>query len=290
MRHVAVIGVNGQLGTDLVSALGDFRVTGLSHQDFEVCDAAQVSRVLSELEPDVVINTSAFHKVDVCESEPERSFAVNAAGAFNLARAAAELDCTLVHFSSDYVFDGSSARPYVESDSPHPVNVYGVSKLAGEELIRTYCPRHFILRTTGLYGVAGASGKGGNFVETMVRLARGGGPVRVVHDQVMTPTASRDLASAVVELLSRANDIEPGVYHVTSAGQCSWHDFAKEIFRQGGFEVDLSPITSGESGAVARRPEFSVLGHAKWRQAGLAELRPWQDALADYMSAKGHAS
>lgn len=288
MRHVVLIGANGQLGTDLRRALGHFRLTPLTHADLDVSDATRTRHLISELRPDVVINTSAFHKVDVCEDEPAMALAVNATAVYELARLAHELDFTLVHFSSDYVFDGRARTPYREDALPNPVNVYGVSKLAGEYLARNFCPRHYVLRTTGLYGVAGSSGKGGNFVETMIRLGTSGKPVRVVDDQVLTPTATADLAAAVAELLERDGQAPYGLYHVTSAGQCSWYEFAKTIFELSRLQVDLSPITTAESGAKAIRPAFSVFDHARWVQAGLKELRPWREALHDYLRAKGH--
>jgi dTDP-4-dehydrorhamnose reductase len=287
MRHAVIIGSNGQLGTDLQPELKDFRVTGLTHADLDVTDADRAREVLGGLRPDVVINTSAYHKVDVCEDEPGASFAVNASGAYGLARLAAELDFTLVHFSSDYVFRGDGSVPYRETDLAAPISVYGASKLAGENLVRAYAPRHYVIRTTGLYGVAGASGKGGNFVETMLRLGKAGA-VRVVDDQVMTPTATADLAAAVGGLLRREPDVAYGLYHITSGGQCSWFHFAKTIFELAGLHVDLSPITTAESGSKARRPAFSVLDHGKWMAAGFAELRPWREALGDYLRAKGH--
>jgi dTDP-4-dehydrorhamnose reductase len=291
MRHVAVIGANGQLGTDLRAVLDSFQVTGLTHSELDVTESERAATVLRELRPDVVINTSAFHKVDVCEDEPAQSFAVNATGAYNLARLAAELDFTLVHFSSDYVFDGRATVAYAEDDLAVPVSVYGTSKLAGENLVRSTAPRHFVIRTTGLYGLAGASGKGGNFVETMIRLGKSGNPVRVVDDQVMTPTATADLAAAVDALLRREGekgDVDYGLYHVTNAGECSWHGFAQAIFELSGLAVDLSPQTTAESGAVATRPAYSVLGHGRWKRAGFEELRPWRAALGNYLRDKGH--
>ena len=290
MRHLAIIGANGQLGTDLQRALSADRVTPLTHADLDVGDADRARAVLSGLRPDVLINTSAFHKVDVCEDEPGQSFAVNATGAYHLARLARELDFTLVHFSSDYVFDGRVQSPYAEDALPNPINVYGASKLAGEGLVRNFCPRHFVIRTTGLFGVAGASGKGGNFIETMVRLGKSGNPVRVVNDQIMAPTATADLTAAVKELLAaeERGTAPYDLYHVTGAGQCSWYEFARAIFELSGMAVDLSPITTAESGAKARRPPYSVLGHGRWIRAGLRELRPWRAALADYLRAKGH--
>lgn len=287
--HVAIIGATGQLGTDLQPALAEHRLTGLTHAELDVTDAERAGALLRQLRPDVVVNTSAYHKVDICEDTPVESFAVNATGAYHLARLAAELDFTLVHFSTDYVFRGDGAVPCRETDPTEPISVYGASKLAGEKLVGAYAPRHFIIRSTGLYGVAGASGKGGNFVETMIRLGKAG-PVRVVDDQVMTPTATADLAAAVAQLLARQGSaaVPYGTYHITSGGQCSWYAFARTIFELCGMTVDLTPISTAESGSKARRPAFSVLDHGKWMRAGFAELRPWREALADYLRAKGH--
>lgn len=290
MRHVVLIGAHGQLGTDLQPALANARVSAPTRAELDVGDPEATAATLTALAPEVVINTSAFHRVDVCEDEPAAAFAVNAIAAYHLARLAARLDFTLVHFSTDYVFDGRRSVPYRETDAAHPLSVYGASKLAGEQLVRAVAPRHFVIRTTGLYGVAGASGKGGNFVETMIRLGTAG-RVRVVDDQVMTPTATADLAAAVAALLEREGQAEVpyGLYHITNAGQCSWYAFATAIFAACGMAVDVAPIASAESGATARRPAFSVLDHGKWMAAGFAELRPWRAALVEYLHAKGHA-
>lgn len=291
MRHVVVIGARGQLGSDLPAALSGWRVTTLAHGSLDVCEAERARETLAALRPDAVINTSAFHRVDLCEEQPAESFAVNAAGALNLARLAAALDFTLVHFSTDYVFDGCARAPYREDDLPRPLSVYGVSKLAGEHLVRAFCRRHFVIRSAGLYGVAGASGKGGNFVETILRLGHAG-PVRVVDDQVTTPTATSDLASAVSALLGREGvpEVAYGLYHITNAGQCSWYAFARTIFELCRMEVDLRPISSADSGYRAVRPAYSVLDHGKWLGAGFAELRPWRAALAEYLRAQGHVA
>jgi len=290
MPHVVLLGANGQLGTDLREALRGARLTCLTHADLDVCDTTRARELLGGLRPDVLINTTAFHKVDVCEDEPATSFAVNASAVYGLALLAGELGSTFIHFSSDYVFDGRARSPYPEDALPGPLNVYGVSKLAGEYLVRRFCPRHYVIRTTGLYGVAGASGKGGNFVETMIRLGKSGNPVRVVANQVVTPTATADLATAVAALIERDGQVPFGLYHITSAGQCSWYEFAVAIFELCGMQVDLSPITTAESGAKATRPAFSVLDHTRWVHAGLRELRPWREALRDYLRAKGHIS
>jgi dTDP-4-dehydrorhamnose reductase len=292
MPRIVILGTNGQLGTDLQTTLKGQSVVPLTHADLDVCDAARVRTVIRDLRPDVLINCTAFHKVDVCEEEPEMSFAVNATAVYELARLARDLACTFIHFSTDYVFDGWARVPYTEDAPPNPLSVYGASKLAGECLTRNFCPRHFIIRSTGLYGVAGSSGKGGNFVETMIRLGKSGNPVRVVDDQVMTPTPTADLAVSVAALVERdaRRQVPYGLYHVTCAGQCSWFHFAKAIFELCGLRVDLSPITTAESGSKACRPAFSVLDHGRWIRAGFQELRPWREALGDYLRAKGHVA
>ncbi len=290
MRTVLILGANGQLGTELQRALRGSRVVPWTRAELDVCDHEKAGRLLSELRPDVVVNTTAFHRVDLCESQPEATFLVNAVAPYRLARLAAELGFTLLHFSTDYVFDGSSRVPYTEEDPPNPLSVYGLSKLTGERLVQRYAPRHFVLRTTGLYGAVGSTGKGGNFVETMIRLGKTGNPVRVVGDQVCTPTWTGDLARAVTALLAREGEasVPYGLYHLTSAGACSWFEFAAAIFELCGMTVDLRPITSDEYAAPASRPAYSVLAHRRWLAAGFQDLRPWRDGLRDYLEQKGH--
>jgi dTDP-4-dehydrorhamnose reductase len=231
-----------------------------------------------------VINTSAFHLVDAAEHDPERAFRVNAVGPRNLAMACRETGALLVHFSTDYVFSGRATRPYVEDDAADAVNVYGVSKAAGEMLLRHTWPRHLVVRTSGLYGVAGSSGKGGNFVETMLRLAAAARPIRVVSDQVLTPTPTAALALQVVRLVEAGAH---GTYHATCQGACSWYEFAAEIFRQAGVEPVLEAQTTAESGAVALRPAYSVLRNGRLQDLGLDVMPPWPEGLSAYLSATG---
>jgi dTDP-4-dehydrorhamnose reductase len=287
MRHVVIIGARGQLAADLQPALRGVRVTGLTHVDVDVCDPARTRAVVGNLRPDVLINTSAFQNVDLCEDEPALAFAVNAIAVHGLAQLARALDCTLIHFSTDYIFDGRARSPYTEQALPNPLSVYGASKLAGEHLMRNFCPRHFLIRTGGLYGVAGSRSKGGNFVETMIRLGKSGDPVRVVDDQVVTPTATADLAAAIATLVEREGRVPYGLYHVTNAGQCSWHEFAKTIFELCGMRVDVSAVTTREWGAKAARPAFSVLNHSHWVEVGFEAPRPWREALRDYLRTTG---
>jgi dTDP-4-dehydrorhamnose reductase len=282
---VMLIGARGQLGTDLVKALAGWELIPLTHADLEIGDAEQVRQAVSENSPDVVINTAAFHKVEWCEEQPEKAFQVNAVAARNLAQACAAHNAILVHFSTDYVFGGGARRPFSEIDPPRPLNVYGVSKLAGEHLVRETCPRHFIVRTSGLYGVAGASGKGGNFAELMIRLAREKKPIRVVTDQVLSPTYTRDLAWQIKNLVCTG---AYGLYHVTNRGQCSWYEFAGRIFRLLNWDPDFAPTSSAAFGATVRRPDFSVLANDAIGGTDCPEMRPWEEAIEAYLHEKGH--
>lgn len=284
---VLLIGGNGQLAYDLrqtwEAGRSGERLVCLTHDDLEVGDMEAVEQALVRFRPSLVINTSAYHRVDEAERQPERAFLVNAVGPRNLAIACREVDAVLVHFSTDYVFSGRSTRPYVEDDRPDALNVYGASKAAGEMLVRHGWRRHFIIRTSGLYGVAGSSGKGGNFVETMLRLAMSGQPIRVVRDQVLTPTHTASLAAQVVELV--ATDAY-GTYHATCRGECSWYEFAVEIFRQTNLTPRLDPQTTAESGARARRPSYSVLANQALQELGMDSMPPWQEALSAYLAAR----
>jgi dTDP-4-dehydrorhamnose reductase len=281
MRY-AVLGAAGQLGRDLCPRLaGD--VVALTRDRADLTRPETLRAALDDARPDVVINCAAYNFVDRAEAEPEAAFAVNAWGVRHLARLCGERDWTLVHFSTDYVFglDADRRTPWAESDPPGPVGVYGLSKLAGEYLVRSLCPRHLVIRTCGLYGVWGSGGKGGNFVETMLRLAGQGKPLRVVADQTCTPSYTVDVAEAASGLLRAGR---PGLYHVTNAGGCSWYEFARAIFDREGLSPSLTPITSQEYGAAARRPAYSVLAHAALTAAGVPAPRPWREALAAYLA------
>jgi dTDP-4-dehydrorhamnose reductase len=280
-----LIGANGQLGSDIAAMWPAADLVPLTHADVDVTAAARLSDVIAAHKPDLVLNTSAFHNVDVCETEPERAFAVNAIGALNLANACRDAGAALMHISTDYVFSGRAGRPCTEADAPDAINVYGVSKIAGEQLIRGRLDRHYVVRTSGLYGVAGSSGKGGNFVERMLQLALDGQDLKVVDDQTTSPTFTADLASKLLEV---ARSGRYGTYHVTNSGQASWHEFARTIFEQAGVAAKLSPTTTATFGAKAVRPAYSVLANTSLAAAGIATLRPWRDALHDYLGRKGH--
>lgn len=286
--RVLITGANGQLGTDLCQVLSDFDVTPLTHADIEIADGNSVKEAFNRHRPDIVVNTAAYVRVDDCEDHIDKAFLVNALGARNVAVATQELRAKLIHISTDYVFGGEAeprTAPYTEFDTPVPMNMYGKSKLAGENLVRHLCTRHFIVRSSGLFGVAGASGKGGNFVETMLGLAKERNELRVVNDQVFSPSYTRDLAIKVSQLISTEYY---GTFHITNKGTCSWYEFAKEILKLAGLETPVIPVTSGQYPQKARRPSYSVLDNYHLRLLGMDYMRPWPEALRDYMIAKRH--
>ena len=282
---MAIVGAGGQLGTDLVRVMQDWHVIPLTHADLDICDFVYTRKVLEDAKPDIVINTAAFNRVDDCEVEVSKAFWVNAFAVRNLAQICADLGCVFVHISTNYVFDGKKREPYTEDDPPNPLSVYGASKLTGECFARNICPKHFVIRTSGLYGVAGSRAKGGNFVETMIRLAKEGKPIRVVNDQVLTPTYTKDLAEKIKELVQTE---AYGLYHITNSGECSWYEFAAKIFEFLGLKPDFGPTTTAEYGARARRPAYSVLAQKKLKHLGLGDMRSWSEALAEYLREAQH--
>ncbi len=280
-----IIGAKGQLGYDLLRMKPrNLEGIGLGHDDIEIRDYAAVDRKLKEWKPRYVIDLAAYHRVDICEDQAALTFEVNALAAGNLARICREIGAVFVFASTDYVFSGLESSPRIETDATDPINVYGASKRAGESLVKNFCPEsHVIFRVSGLYGVAGSSGKGGNFIETMVRLAREGKPIRVVNDQILTPTYTRELAAKIWEVIQKGAF---GLFHCTSNGECSWFDFAKEIFRRMNLNPPLSPQSTAESGARATRPKYSVLDNRHLRDLGMDTMRPWPEALGDYLKEK----
>jgi len=282
-RYV-VIGATGQLGSDLVRTFDDRagELVPLSTRDVDILDAAATRSTLEALRPTCVLNTAAYNLVDRAEEDGGSAFALNAEAVGSLASVCQSLGARLVHFSTDYVFDGVKRTPYLETDPPRPISVYGQSKLAGERLALERCEGAVIFRVCGLFGLAGALGRGkGNFVETMVRLAREGRALRVVSDQVLCPSYTLDLARKVWAVLPKA--AHP-VYHLTNAGQTSWYDFARRALELAGVAANLTAVTAAEYGARARRPAYSVLAHAHLAALGDDDLRPWDAALAAYVA------
>ena len=283
---IVIIGSTGQLGTDLVKILQDNNeVIGLTHNDIEVSDYKSCL-ILKELKPEVIINTAAFHKTDQCEEEPLKTFSVNAIGAKNVATISKEINAITVYISSDYVFDGSKKEPYTEEDTPNPINTYGISKLAGE-LYTKQNPKHYIIRVASLFGVAGASGKGGNFVETMIKKALNKEVINVVDDMWMSPTYTKD-AALIIKKILKAN-VPYGVYHATNKGYCTWFQFAQEIFKLTGLTPIIKPIRTDQLQMKAKRPRFSALESVKLPKYGI-QTRRWEEALKEYLIEKGYLS
>lgn len=278
--RIAVLGGAGQLGRDLIPRLtGD--VVAVPRADGDLARPDVLRATVAELKPDAVVNCAAYNFVDKAETEPDAAFRVNADGVRHLADTCREAGAYLVHVSTDYVFglDDTRTDPLSEDAPPGPVSAYGLSKLAGEYWARMRCPNHLVVRTCGLYGVWGSGGKGGNFVETMLRVAGQGKPLKVVADQFCTPTYTADLAGTIAHLITKRVS---GLVHATNDGATTWHEFAAEIFRQSGVSADLTAISSAEFGAPARRPGYSVLACPRLADAGL-RMRPWQEALAAYL-------
>jgi len=282
-ERFVVIGATGQLGFDLVRTFersGD--LVGLSSRDIDILDASRARSTLEDLRPTCVLNTAAYNLVDRAEDERQQAFALNAEAVGTLAAACQTLGATFVHFSTDYVFDGRKPTPYLESDEPEPLSAYGESKLAGERRALERCERTVIFRVSGLFGVAATSGTGkGNFVETMLRLGREGKKLRIVADQVLGPSYTLDLAKKVWAVLPKRAH---AIYHLTSAGATSWYDFARAALARAGIAADLTPVTTAEFGARARRPAYSVLAHANLAALGEDDLRSWDAALTAYVA------
>ena len=286
MKRIAVVGSTGQLGNDIVEILGSesFDVMALGHSQIECTSLENTREVLEAVAPEIVINCAAFVRVDDCEDEPVTAFQVNAVGAYHVACACRELNALCVQVSTDYVFDGT-AGPYNEDDSPNPINVYGSSKLAGEERVKNTAPSWIIARVSSLFGSAGARGKGGNFVETMVKKSAEGNTFPVVQDITMTPTYTRDAARALLQLLKKDSR---GVFHLANEGSCTWYEFACEILRNLKREDLVLAGTAEDIGSRARRPTNSALTSVRVDAATAGLLRPWKEALRDYMKEKGH--
>lgn len=285
---IVIIGATGQLGSDLCRQLSSEEIIPLSHQDIEITDIVSVKQALEQSSPDVVINTAAFHRVDDCETEQDKAFSVNALGAKNVAVISQQIESKLVHIGTDYIFGGEAetrTTPYTEFDTPVPASVYGRSKLAGEDYIHDFHHRYFIIRASGLFGVAGASGKGGNFVETMLRLGRERDKLTVVNDQIFSPTYTKDLAGKIAQLITTEYY---GIFHVTNNDICSWYEFAIEILFLAGIQTPIVSITSDQYPQKARRPNYSVLGNYHLKLLGMDNMRSWREALKDYMTEKGH--
>ncbi len=275
---VMVTGARGMLGSDLCEALSACcEVRGVDVEDFDVTDAEAPREALTSERPEVVVHCAAWTDVDGCERDPKRAFDQNARGTRNVAAAAAEVGATLVYLSTDYVFDGGRREPYTEFDSPNPLNVYGASKLAGEEAVRGLAPRHCIVRSAWLFGARGRS-----FVRSILEAAAGREEITVVADQFGSPTYTRDLARAIAELIVPGR-VAAETCHLVNSGICSWAELAAEALRLAGSAARVRPISSAEWPSPTRRPAYSAL-RSRWLELqGLPGLRDWREALACYI-------
>jgi len=277
-----ITGGGGQLASDLQELLGaDGR--SFSHAELDIADSAALDRAFGEVEPDVVFNCAAFHNVDVCETEPDSAWAVNVRAVRDLARRGAKL----VHLSTNYVFDGRREEPYGEEDLPNPRSIYALTKLAGEYAALAYGDGALVVRGAGLYGVHGSASKGGNFVQRMVARARNTDPptpLKMVADQRLQPTYTADLAKALVDAVEAD---AAGVLHLTASGACSWFEFTEAIMELAGIDVPVEPVQTTIAPGQPDRPLNGVLARPRADALGVAELRPWREALSDYMEVVG---
>jgi dTDP-4-dehydrorhamnose reductase len=274
---ILIVGCRGMLGSDLMAVFGPAHaVAGLDLPDLDITQWEPCVAKVKEQAPDVIINAAAYTRVDDCEAQEDAAYRVNAHGAGNLAQAAASTGAWLVHYSTDYVFDGLKSEAYLEDDAPNPRSVYGKSKLLGESLIRRHCPKHMILRTSWLFGPNGP-----NFLRTIIGAAKKGAPLRVVHDQKGSPTYSRDLAEWTLKMIDAGCR---STYHVTNSGACTWFELASKAVEWAGIEgVSITPVSTSEFPRPAPRPANSVLANARLIQDGLPPMRSWQIAAREYI-------
>jgi dTDP-4-dehydrorhamnose reductase len=283
---IAVVGANGQLGSDVdaefVKAGDD--VMRLTHADIDISSLEWTRSALTPIAPSIIVNTAAMHHVENCEKEPSRAYEVNAIGPRNLAIVALELDAKLVHVSTDYVFNGAKQQPYLEEDRASPLNVYGNTKLAGEAFVQASADKYFILRTSALYGRKPCRAKGGrNFVELMLKLAGERDELRVVDDEIISPTSTAELARQIA-ILSKTDHY--GLYHATAESSCSWYEFARKIFEIEDVQTRLSIASPAEFPAKVPRPKYSVLENCALKALGLNSFQPWQEGLRVYLKSR----
>ena len=283
--RVLITGGGGQLASDLEAQLpADAEVFALARTDLDITGDEAVRATFARVRPTVVFNCAAFHNVEVCEREEDRAFAVNARAVKRLAEACAEAGARLVHLSTNYVFDGTAEQPYGEGELPSPRSIYAISKLAGEHATLAYAPDALVIRTAGLYGLHGSASKGGNFVTRMIARAREQGALKVVADQRLTPTFTSDLAARILEAVDAG---VTGTLHVTNAGATSWHEFTQAIMELAAVSVPVEAVATLRQPGAAERPLNGVLASPASERAGLAPLRPWRAALADYLARAG---
>jgi dTDP-4-dehydrorhamnose reductase len=281
-KKIIIIGSNGQLGSDLVIAFKDYNTIGLLHSQLDIIDLELLRKSMKELKPDFIINTAAYHRTDYCELYPDKAFGVNSLGALNLAKVSEENNCTLIHISTDYVFNGEKRKPYIEADSVSPLNIYACSKVAGEFNIMNNSTKHYIIRTSGLYGESICRAKGENFVTKMLRMAREKKEIKVVNDEVLTPTWTRSLSSQIFQLIKK--NIPFGIIHATDEGSCSWYEFAKKVFYYSGVNVNLKEASVYDFAMTVKRPTYSVLSNKILTDNNINLMNDWQESLKKYIN------
>jgi dTDP-4-dehydrorhamnose reductase len=288
-RKVVVLGGGGQLGVELCREFErrEWTVRRFDRQSLDVTDAARVETAIAEADPQVVVNAAAYNQVDIAESDPVTAYQANALAVRNLAIACRQNDARLVHYSTDYVFDGRKGSSYVETDPPHPLGAYAVSKLAGELYAQAYLDNPLVIRTSGVFGPAGMFTPRGNFVELMLRLGGSAKPIRVVQDHIASPTYAPAMATRSVDMVEQGLG---GVFHMGGGEAISWYDYARLIFDLAGLSPALTPTDEREYRTAARRPKFSALANNKLEAAGIAAMPPLREAVAEYLVARQHAT
>ncbi len=282
-KKALIFGRNGQLGFDLCRTFeAGYKVLGFDHKSADVTNAGKVNEIIQAEKPDIIINATAYNKVDLADGEINQALSVNALAPFILAKASAQAGALFVHVSSDYVFDGQK-KYYEEIDAPNPVNAYGVSKLCGEQLVKIAAPRYFIVRTSSLFGVK-ESGQKMNFVDKIASMAKAGQELKVINDQIMSPTYSFDLAGKIKELIEKHPPF--GIYHITNEGSCSWFELAEKILGIMSLKNQVLPVTADSFNSKAKRPKMSVLKNSALQKALISPMPTWQDALKRYLLEK----
>lgn len=284
-RNIVVFGSGGQLGVELCREFErrNWTVQRFDRQSLDITDARRVEEAIARTDPKVVVNAAAYNQVDIAEREPQAAYLVNALAVRNLSMSCRQADAQLVHYSTDYVFDGTKGSPYVETDATHPLGAYAVSKLAGELYAQAYLDHPLIIRTSGVFGPGGMFTPRGNFVELMLRLAKSGNPIRVVQDHVASPTYAPAIASRTADLVERNLD---GLFHLGGGEPISWYDYAKLIFELAGLTPALTATDEREYRTEARRPRFSALSNAKLEATGIAPMPRLRDAVLDYLQSR----
>lgn len=288
-RKVVVFGSGGQLGVELCREFErrNWAVHRFDRQTLDITDAQRVEETLAAIDPQLVVNAAAYNQVDIAEREPLAAYLANALAVRNLAMSCRQVDARFVHYSTDYVFDGTKGSPYVETDPTHPLGAYAVSKLAGELYAQAYLERPLVIRTSGVFGPGGMFTPRGNFVELMLRLAKGGNPIRVVQDHVASPAYAPAMASRSADLVERNLT---GLFHLGGGEPISWYDYAKMIFEVAGIAPLLQATDEREYRTAARRPKFSALSNAKLEAAGIEPMPRLRDAVADYLQSREHVT